>query len=98
MSQSAVSDRAVTAFARNFLGQASEWYKVVIGGFLAINTGTNIPSVATPNGQPALHYRVMVYVLLEPATAYMYDAVFIRNHSTGGGYSGGQGGSGHGNH
>ena len=80
---------------------------------VAINTGTNIPSVATPNGQAAflflltsalaplirLSYMRMVimafpymiimtltglfaaFYLLEPATAYMYDAGLIYHHS-----------------
>ena len=80
---------------------------------VAINTGTNIPSVATPNGQAAflflltsslapiirLSYGRMVwmalpytitmtvvgllavYVLLEPATGFLYDMNMIHHHS-----------------
>lgn len=79
---------------------------------VAINTGTNIPSVATPNGQAAflflltsslapvirLSYGKMVwmavpytltmaavglmavYVLLDPATSYLYDTGLIQHH------------------
>ncbi len=79
---------------------------------VAINTGTNIPSVATPNGQAAflflltsslaplirLSYGRMVwmalpytismtlvgllaaYVLLEPATQFLYDIHLIQHH------------------
>ena len=80
---------------------------------VAINTGTNIPSVATPNGQAAflflltsslapvirLSYGRMVwmalpytitmtlvgllavYVVLEPATSFLYDISLIHHHS-----------------
>jgi NhaB family Na+:H+ antiporter len=79
---------------------------------VAINTGTNLPSVATPNGQAAflflltsalaplirLSYGRMVYMalpytivlavvglfgiafLLDPMTAWMYDAGWISHH------------------
>lgn len=80
---------------------------------VAINTGTNIPSVATPNGQAAflflltsslapvirLSYGKMVwmalpyalamtgtglltvYLLLDPATSFMYDSGLIHRHN-----------------
>ena len=80
---------------------------------VAINTGTNIPSVATPNGQAAflflltsslapiirLSYGRMVwmalpytitmtlvgllavYVILEPATGFLYDINLIQHHA-----------------
>ena len=88
---------------------------------VAINTGTNIPSVATPNGQAAflflltsslapiirLSYGRMVwmalpytitmtlvgllaaYVLLEPATSFLYDMNLIHHHSIPGSETGG---------
>jgi len=88
---------------------------------VAINTGTNIPSVATPNGQAAflflltsslapiirLSYGRMVwmalpytitmtlvgllaaYVLLEPATGFLYDINVIQHHSIAGSETGG---------
>ena len=88
---------------------------------VAINTGTNIPSVATPNGQAAflflltsslapiirLSYGRMVwmalpytitmtlvgllaaYVLLEPATSFLYDINLIQHHSITGQETGG---------
>jgi len=80
---------------------------------VAINTGTNIPSVATPNGQAAFLFLltsslapiirlsygrmvwmalpytitmtlvglVAVYVVLEPATSFLYDINLIHHHS-----------------
>ena len=89
---------------------------------VAINTGTNIPSVATPNGQAAflflltsslapiirLSYGRMVwmalpytitmtlmgllaaYVVLEPATSFLYDINLIHHHSVTGNETGGQ--------
>lgn len=88
---------------------------------VAINTGTNIPSVATPNGQAAflflltsslapiirLSYGRMVwmalpytitmtlvgllaaYVVLEPATSFLYDINLIHHHSVTGQAAGG---------
>ena len=88
---------------------------------VAINTGTNIPSVATPNGQAAflflltsslapiirLSYGRMVwmalpytitmtlvgllaaYVVLEPATSFLYDINLIHHHSVTGNETGG---------
>ena len=80
---------------------------------VAINTGTNIPSVATPNGQAAFLFLltsslapiirlsygrmvwmalpytitmtlvglVAVYMILEPATSFLYDLNMIHHHA-----------------